>query len=326
MAGVRAQFLWLGIALVGLATQVHSYSLTQIYDFRHLVTERTDLTPEQRQYPALVYEFEGLAFTNDGSLWASIAADPDGASREFWKLDLQNRTVSAFAHPGSLPPPFTSYPLSRYGNPVGLASIGSQLVVGHNFHGIGNLIGSFSPSGATWMPMYQLSVAICNEVEGLAYSGGNLYASCQNNRKVLEIDLTTGAVSRTFSFADQVLGLAETDDGRLIVGTYPARELVVFDPEGSRPTESISLSKLFFGSDSDYTQRTGEIYKVQVVPSEGFRTVPDPDGLAYRNGKIYMSFDGDLRVFEIATAVPEPGTWAMMLAGLGVIGLAARRL
>jgi hypothetical protein len=336
---------WLAIVLFGFATQAHpAYSLTGIYDFRPLVTGRPDLfTPEQRQYPALVYEFEGLAFTQDGSLWASIAADPGGASRELWKLDLQNKQKTQ-----SILDPVWSFevqtplgPLTySIANPVGLAAHGDQLIVGENFQRARDLVNSsgglaqatihdviwgITPGNSTPDWSFPLNTSACDEIEGMAYSGGKLYATCQNDKKVLEINPATGAVSNTFPFADQVLGLAETDDGRLIVGAYPSRELILFDPAGLRPSETISLNDLFFGPGSDYHALTGEVYSVQVVASEAARTRPDPDGLAYRNGKIYMSFDGDLRIYEIS-AVPEPETYAMMLAGLAlVVAVAWRR-
>lgn len=40
---------------------------------------------------------------------------------------------------------------------------------------------------------------------------------------------------------------------------------------------------------------------------------------------IYGLNDVRLRVTETVTAVPEPHTWALLLAGLGVVGWAARR-
>lgn len=75
---------------------------------------------------------------------------------------------------------------------------------------------------------------------------------------------------------------------------------------------------------------TGMEYEVDVENAgKDIRRIPDPDGIAYRNGKIYMTFEHDLRVYEIslgdpptATATPEPGT--LLLVGLGLLGLAAR--
>jgi hypothetical protein len=324
MTRVRTPILWLGILLCALAAPAHPYSLTGIHDFRPLVTGDMSLTDAQRQYPALVYEFEGLTFTQDGSLWAAIAADPAGAKREFWKLDLQNHTATT-----RIPDPVQYHPQNSLGlaNPVGLASNGNQLIVGENGHAYGNLIWAFTPGNANTYDWYFVKDAgSCNEVEGLAHTGGKLYASCQNNKKILEIADTQGTVSNSFTFQDQVLGLEETDDGRLIVGTYPSRELLIFDPSGNKPTETISLDTLFKGQDSDYYRLTGMEFSVQVVPTESARTMPDPDALAFRDGKIYMAFDGDLRIYEISPApVPEPETYALMLAGLALIGLKLAR-
>ena len=131
MTRVHTRIRWLGILLCALAAPAQSYSLTGIYDFRPLVTGDMSLTDAQRQYPALVYEFEGLTFTQDGSLWAAIAADPAGAKREFWKLDLQNNTAAT-----RIPDPVQYHPQNFLGlaNPVGLASNGNQLIVGENGH------------------------------------------------------------------------------------------------------------------------------------------------------------------------------------------------
>lgn len=64
-----ARRLWLGFVLCGLVTQAQAYSLTAIHDYRHLVSgPATGFSDEQKQFPALVYEFEGLSFTSDGSL------------------------------------------------------------------------------------------------------------------------------------------------------------------------------------------------------------------------------------------------------------------
>jgi hypothetical protein len=140
--------LVLGFALLFAATRpAYPSALVGVHDFRPLVTGQPSLSDEQRQYPALVYEFEGLAFTADGSLWASVAANLSGGSKELWQLDLATTTRSAMPHPGLLG---GLLPLATYGNPVGLTSVGDQLVVGHNFKQFGNLIGLLDVSSRTW--------------------------------------------------------------------------------------------------------------------------------------------------------------------------------
>ena len=334
-----ARRFWFGVALAGLVTQAQAYSLTAIHDFRHLVSgAATGFSDEQKKFPALVYEFEGLTVTSDGSLWAAISANPNGATRELWRLDLALGTRTALPHPGTVSvqvPPFgaVDLPLLNAGNPVGLASIGEQLIVGHNFQQFGNLIGSVDVAARAWSPLFTLGTGVCNRLQGLAYGGGKLFAACQNDGRVLELDPATGNISRSFQFGEQVLGLTETDDGRLIVGAYPSRKLIIFDPDGQRASETISIDDLFVDPDnaqpadwSDYHRLTGMPYAVQVTPSEGVRSRPDPDGLAYRNGRIYLSFDGDLRIFEIsqapgvASAVPEPAGVSLLV--LALAGLA----
>ncbi len=53
--------------------------------------------------------------------------------------------------------------------------------------------------------------------------------------------------------------------------------------------------------------------------------------VTYRNTgtqplSVVLDLQLDARVYEISTAVPEPGRWGLMLAGLLVVGVAARRM
>lgn len=283
--------LLIAIALT-MAGTVRAADLTAIYDFRYLA---------QNDFPALVYEFEGLAFTDDGRLWASIAANPRRSLRALWKLNLQSNTVE-ISIPDTL---YGRRAVSPLLNPVGLAGAGNQLIVAENLHELGNVIWAFRPNVATSTPSnpdwsFRLPARICNEVEGAAFAGGMLYVTCQNDGTIREIEPITGALGRTFALGGELLGLEMMDDTRLLIGDYSNHQLLVFDLVTGRVTEAIDLESLFTGADSDYFRLTGEIYSVVVVPGETARTMPDPDCLAYRNGKIYMSFDGDLRIFEIS--------------------------
>ena len=50
------------------------------------------------------------------------------------------------------------------------------------------------------------------------------------------------------------------------------------------------------------------------------------DYLGFNNGNLGNSYKDDLAVgVNIVSVVPEPETWAMLLAGIGLIGISARR-
>lgn len=310
-----------GLALLVFARAAQAAALTGIQDYRYLVS---GLPSPEREFPALFHEFEGLAFTADGSLWASIAADPLGTRREFWRLDVKDNVV----HQAIADSRFE--PTAQFANPVALAGAGAQLIVGENFHAfrsrgfpLNDILWAFTPGVSTpAVPDWTFSLAVtdCDEVEGAAAARGKLYVSCQGDGTILELDPQSGQVGRKFALNAQLLGLEAIDDRRLLVGDYSNHRLLVFDLGLEQVSESIDLASLFRGPGSDYFRLTGEDYLVQVVPSEGFRRTPDPDGLAYRDGTIYMAFDGDLRIFAISLNVSEPGTVALL--GLALLGLA----
>lgn len=334
--------LLLGLGLSLLSPMSQAAVLTRIHDYRYLVK---DLPDPENQYTSLVHEFEGLAFTADGSLWASIAPNDDPATqhfpkKQFWKLDLTNDQVAEPRITDNFQAPGLMFQLFKflYGvdlvNPVALAASGEQLIVGENYQALrargvdsADYLFAFTPGKSTpdkpdWR--FALPTASCDGVQGAAFTAGKLYVTCQQS--ILQIDVAAGGVSTTFSLGTSLLGLDAIDDKHLLVGDYSSHTLRVFDLAAERFTEEIDLSGLFTGVDSDYFRLTGKEYSVQVIPSEGFRRIPDPDALAYRNGRIYMAFDGDLRIFEIAMSVPEPETLAIVtVALLGLAGLASGR-
>ncbi len=283
-----AVFAWTSIA--GAA------SLSTIYDFRD-------------QLDASTTSFEGLDFTNDGTLWVTSA--PNTGVKQLLGVSLETETVTSISN----------YSSQFLFNPVGLASDGTDLFLANNLKFFGGGLYTSDESGNVSL-LSSIAKSDCNEPEGAAYLNGFIYVSCQDSKNVVKIDPDTGNVLERIAFDSALLGLGATDDGSLIIGDYTNHALLLYDVSLGEVTEAIDLNQLFVGNDSDYTNITGELYNVEVSPGD-IRSIPDPDGLAYRDGKIYMTFEHDLRVYEIVLKIPEPGT--LLLLGIGLIGLAKWR-
>ncbi|MCP4346821.1 MAG: PEP-CTERM sorting domain-containing protein [Desulfobacterales bacterium] len=247
--------------------------------------------------------FEGLAFTDDGTLW--ITSAPNFQQTQLLSVDIETDKVMSAV----------DYQSGWFDvlNPVGLASDGENLLVASNRKGgwfgdlsdyvyqdVNNLTGDVSDN-------IVLSTGDCVEAEGAAYANGLIYVSCQDSQNVIGIDPATGAVVENISFDAELLGLAATDDGKLIVGDYTNHALLMYDLSAGEITQTIDLAELFAD------------YEVEVSLGD-IRNIPDPDGLAYRDGRIFMTFEHDLQVYEMLVT-PEPGT--MLLLGVGLIGLMA---
>ena len=274
-------------------------TLSAVYNFRD-------------QLNASTTSFEGLAFTDDGTLW--ITSAPNSGTKTLLEVDLATEDIVSN----------TAYNYQLFFNPVGLASDGTELFLTNNLKSWG---GGVYTTDANAQATYSASLnkSDCQEPEGAAYLNGLVYISCEVSQNVIALDPTSGAVVDNIDFGVSLLGLGATEDS-LIIGDYTNHALLLYDVSTGNVTDTIDLNELFVGAGSDYTALTGEAYNV-IIPDNGdVRYIPDPDGLAYRNGKIYMTFEHDLRVYEISLdpiATPEPGT--LFLLGAGLLGLFARK-
>ncbi len=286
-------------AVFMLNSSANAVSLTGIYDFRD-------------QFNATTTSFEGLDFTDDGTLW--ITSAPNYKTPHLIGVNLETTTVLSKED-------YTNYVtkdvfggwLSSPFNPVALASDGINLFVGSNgkssvFY---NYLYTTDQTARLEDGSIKFSGGACNDPEGAAYLGGAIYITCQESQKIIKLN-TDGTVEDVMTGVT-ALGLGATDNGSLIIGDYVNHDLLLYDVQSDTIANRIDLNALFTG------------YEV-VDPDGIIRYVPDPDGIAYRNGKIYMTFEHDLRVFEISlkeppVATPEPGT--VLLLGLGLLGLTA---
>jgi hypothetical protein len=289
------------IFLLGLAMSITAAgaSLTGIYDF-------SDLDPSTTV-------FEGIDFDSQGNLW--ITSAPNSAPNSLLQVDLENEEVLQIFD-------------FNMSNPVGLAidaddSITATNVPGGAYDVITDGVGADSVGSllSGWTRLF--FIAECSQPEGATYMNGEVYVSCQNG-KVFKVDPDSNSYDEVYNTGKGALGLGATDDGRLIIGGYNQadamdRSLILYGvSEGT--VETIDLNDLFVGEDSDYAALMGELYGIEIVDNGDFRDIPDPDGLAFRNGKIYMTFEHDLRVFEITLdAVPEPGTLLLLATGMAAI-------
>lgn len=284
--------------IAGCVVASEAVTLNAIYDF----TDQLDATTTS---------FEGLAFTDDGTLW--ITSAPNTGTKELLEVDLETETVASMS----------SYSSQGYFfNPVGLASDGNNLFLTNNLKYFGGGVYTTDTNGQV---AYQSALAKsdCNEPEGAAYLNGYIYVSCEDSKNVVKLDPSTGSVVENIQLGVSVLGLGATEDS-LIIGDYTNHALLIYNVAAQEVTQTISLESLF-GADSDYETLAGMTYEVDVENAgNDIRSLPDPDGIAYRNGNIYMTFEHDLRVFEISLddssipGTPEPGT--LLLVGIGLLG------
>ena len=161
----------------------------------------------------------------------------------------------------------------------------------------------------------------------------------------------------TLDFEDQTLGVHYTDSG--LGGTNRIRGTVVGDASNHylildviTPTYGLPYSQFFVGAGNTIpgpgSTRTGYIgilrsfdvyvpkgvdmynYMQVDIPRDSWQHVTLSPGLRWGTDIGFLGGTAFLDNIEIDTViannfVPEPGTWALMIAGFGMVGTALRR-
>lgn len=166
-----------------------------------------------------------------------------------------------------------------------------------------------------------------NDLFGLAFdtANGKLYATQFSNNGVYTLNAATGAATLLNSTGVGIGGLTYRANTNQIVGTQDgAGDFYTIDPTTGAKTLLNGGAGFVNNSDLDYdvannaywlADYNGNVYKYDATTFA--RTLV---------GTKSAAFDGLVVLGRAVTpAVPEPSTWAMMLAGFGIVGGAMRR-
>ena len=172
-------------------------------------------------------------------------------------------------------------------------------------------------SGATYS-----ASGVLDNLGGLQ-GGGTIVAGTVSNRGVVSPGNSPGTLSIDGNFEQLV-------DGRLEIELGGLGDFDLLDISGSASLAG-GLSVLRFG---DYTPVVGDEFVI--LSSNGALSGSFADGSPSLSGfadgvRFGVRYDYTLRtvtlaVLAVPTPVPEPATWAMLLAGFGIVGWAARHV
>jgi hypothetical protein len=121
------------------------------------------------------------------------------------------------------------------------------------------------------------------------------------------------------------------DGGTIVAGTRVDSHFVTFDPATNRQViGSVTFSRPILGvmtttarmNASNFLGNSAVTYSL--VSASGFEA-GDSVTVAGNTLTYRMTASNPSDSFRVLTAVPEPTTWAMLIAGFGLVGAAARR-
>jgi hypothetical protein len=189
-----------------------------------------------------------------------------------------------------------------------LASLGSahaatNIVVNGSFEDQTQAPGTFTlnPSLTGWTLVSGPNIEVRNQLVGNAFNGSNyVELDSLSNSAMAQTLATTVGQNYTLSFE------------------YSGRAAV---PSASNPIEVLWDGVSIATATADGTGQAGNVwtqYNFNVVGTGN-------DTLTFRAVGTNDAVGGSLDAVSITAAVPEPSTYALMVAGLGLIGFSARK-
>lgn len=138
------------------------------------------------------------------------------------------------------------------------------------------------------------------------------YTNANLNTSAANLNTYFGSVNGKIENADDGFALTLQSDGAAYAGNLGTN---FGNPGGYNSLGGLdaSLNMFVFGGTSSSSSSTAASLAAQIVDGSGMDVM----------AKVYMADDGMYHL-QIS-AVPEPSTYAMLLAGLGLLGFAARR-
>ena len=146
------------------------------------------------------------------------------------------------------------------------------------------------------------------------------------------VTLKVGSYSTTFTPIFDSNSSAQLWNDQNVVSPTDAQSLSFFrfrGPSSEVPFQMgpglVSYSTNFYAFDSTAQARTSDLIS-QFVPFDQFGTQLFGLGFLNSESKLFVSVSGSVTSTSfMASAVPEPSSWLMMIFGIGAIGFAMRR-